>query len=125
MKLIELCARRAFYDLLCKPRMWLAPVCLAFGTLAYGSITFAPAQAHGGGLAADGCHNDRQNGGRHCHRGSNAANGSTTPQRASGGGATYYANCSAARAAGAAPVRRGQPGYGSHLDRDNDGIGCE
>ena len=23
--------------------------------------------AHGGGLAADGCHNDRKNGGRHCH----------------------------------------------------------
>ena len=22
---------------------------------------------HGGGLAADGCHNDRKNGGRHCH----------------------------------------------------------
>ncbi|MET0233909.1 MAG: excalibur calcium-binding domain-containing protein [Kibdelosporangium sp.] len=37
----------------------------------------------------------------------------------------YYKNCAAARAAGAAPVRRGQPGYGSHLDRDGDGIGCE
>ena len=24
--------------------------------------------SHGGGLAADGCHNDRKNGGRHCHR---------------------------------------------------------
>lgn len=38
---------------------------------------------------------------------------------------TYYANCSEARAAGAAPVRRGEPGYASHLDRDNDGVGCE
>lgn len=37
----------------------------------------------------------------------------------------YYPNCSAARAAGAAPVRIGQPGYGSHLDRDGDGVGCE
>ena len=37
----------------------------------------------------------------------------------------YYRNCSAARAAGAAPVYRGQPGYASHLDRDNDGVGCE
>lgn len=36
-----------------------------------------------------------------------------------------YRNCSEARAAGAAPVRRGDPGYGPHLDRDNDGIGCE
>lgn len=37
----------------------------------------------------------------------------------------YYQNCSAARAAGAAPVYAGEPGYGRHLDRDNDGIGCE
>ncbi|MEV8239958.1 excalibur calcium-binding domain-containing protein [Microbacterium testaceum] len=37
----------------------------------------------------------------------------------------YYKNCTAAREAGAAPVRRGDPGYGSHLDRDGDGIGCE
>jgi hypothetical protein len=39
--------------------------------------------------------------------------------------ATYYKNCTAARAAGAAPVHRGDPGYGPHLDRDGDGIGCE
>lgn len=38
---------------------------------------------------------------------------------------TYYKNCTDARNAGAAPVRRGDPGYGSHLDRDGDGIGCE
>lgn len=37
----------------------------------------------------------------------------------------YYGNCTDARAAGAAPVRVGDPGYASHLDRDNDGIGCE
>jgi uncharacterized protein (DUF3084 family) len=37
----------------------------------------------------------------------------------------YYQNCTAARAAGAAPVRAGDPGYGRHLDRDGDGIGCE
>ena len=36
-----------------------------------------------------------------------------------------YANCTAAREAGAAPVRRGDPGYGPHLDGDGDGIGCE
>lgn len=39
--------------------------------------------------------------------------------------AAYYANCAAAKAAGAAPVRAGMPGYGTHLDRDGDGIGCE
>ncbi|WP_331714492.1 excalibur calcium-binding domain-containing protein [Auraticoccus cholistanensis] len=38
---------------------------------------------------------------------------------------TYYENCDAARAAGAAPVRTGDPGYGRHLDRDGDGVGCE
>jgi Excalibur calcium-binding domain/Protein of unknown function (DUF1524) len=41
------------------------------------------------------------------------------------GGSVYYENCEAARAAGAAPVRRGDPGYGSHLDRDGDGSACE
>lgn len=39
--------------------------------------------------------------------------------------ATYYPNCTAAKAAGAAPVSMGQPGYGKHLDRDGDGIGCD
>ncbi|NUU31505.1 DUF1524 domain-containing protein [Arthrobacter sp. C9C5] len=37
----------------------------------------------------------------------------------------YYANCTAVRAAGAAPIRRGQPGFSSKFDRDGDGIGCE
>jgi len=37
----------------------------------------------------------------------------------------YYANCTAARAAGAAPVHIGDPGYRTGLDRDRDGIGCE
>lgn len=41
------------------------------------------------------------------------------------GGDVYYENCDAARAAGAAPVHAGEPGYGSHLDRDGDGVGCE
>lgn len=40
-------------------------------------------------------------------------------------GSAYYANCSAARAAGAAPVLRGEPGYSPKLDRDGDGVGCE
>lgn len=37
----------------------------------------------------------------------------------------YYANCSDARAAGAAPLYQGQPGYRAPLDRDRDGIACE
>ncbi|MGW8429230.1 excalibur calcium-binding domain-containing protein [Peribacillus simplex] len=37
----------------------------------------------------------------------------------------YYKNCDAVRSAGAAPVYKGTPGYGKHLDRDGDGIGCD
>jgi len=37
----------------------------------------------------------------------------------------YYANCTAAKAAGAAPLYRGQAGYSSSLDRDGDGVACE
>ena len=36
-----------------------------------------------------------------------------------------YANCAAVRAAGKAPLLRGQPGYAPKLDRDNDGVACE
>lgn len=36
-----------------------------------------------------------------------------------------YANCAAVRAAGAAPIYAGQPGYSSKLDRDGDGVACE
>lgn len=37
----------------------------------------------------------------------------------------YYANCAAVRAAGAAPLYAGQPGYRSKLDGDRDGVACE
>lgn len=36
-----------------------------------------------------------------------------------------YANCTAVRNAGAAPIHRGDPGYSTKLDRDGDGIACE
>ncbi len=36
-----------------------------------------------------------------------------------------YRNCAEARRAGAAPLRRGSPGYGPHMDGDGDGIACE
>ncbi|PTT66894.1 calcium-binding protein [Arthrobacter sp. HMWF013] len=39
--------------------------------------------------------------------------------------AAYYANCSAAKAAGAAPIYAGQAGYRAALDRDSDGVACE
>lgn len=39
--------------------------------------------------------------------------------------AAYYPDCAAARAAGAAPLYAGQPGYRPALDRDKDGVACE
>jgi hypothetical protein len=48
----------------------------------------------------------------------------TTPLPSSGS-SVYYPNCKAARAAGAAPIYAGQPGYRSGLDRDGDGVACE
>lgn len=39
--------------------------------------------------------------------------------------AAFYANCDAVRAAGAAPIRTGDPGYSRKLDRDGDGVACE
>jgi Protein of unknown function (DUF1524)/Excalibur calcium-binding domain len=44
-----------------------------------------------------------------------------------GAGGPAFANCDAVRAAGRAPVRRGDPAYAANpqLDRDNDGVACE
>ncbi|MDA2733810.1 excalibur calcium-binding domain-containing protein [Bacillus cereus group sp. Bc015] len=50
----------------------------------------------------------------------------TQTQPASGNtSSAYYKNCAAVRAAGKAPLYKGQPGYASHLDRDGDGVACE
>ncbi|MEU7075791.1 excalibur calcium-binding domain-containing protein [Streptomyces narbonensis] len=37
----------------------------------------------------------------------------------------YYENCDEARAAGAAPLLLGEPGYRPGLDRNRDGVACE
>ena len=95
-----------------------------------------PAGAHGGGLNAEGCHTNRKTGDYHCHRAASPAPPPQAIQPAYSSGFSgqagqtekrqrAYANCTEARAAGAAPVRIGDPGYGPHLDRDNDGVGCE
>jgi Excalibur calcium-binding domain len=39
--------------------------------------------------------------------------------------AVYYSGCNEVRAAGKAPLYRGDPGYGEHMDGDGDGIACE
>lgn len=47
------------------------------------------------------------------------------PATTTAGAEIYFANCTEARAAGAAPIRVGEPGYRSGLDRDKDGVACE
>ena len=96
----------------------IAPLLLAAPT--------TPSLAHPGGLNSEGCHNNRKTGDYHCHRGSSAkASARASYGLASMEAGASFRNCTAARAAGAAPVRRGDPGYGPHLNRDGDGIGCE
>lgn len=114
------------------PALWLAIALLPTGS---------GALAHGGGLDARGCHHDRKHGGTHCHGGARAAprevaqrlaaikrslkRGSVQARGLFGAAQPAFANCREARAAGAAPIAIGSPGYARHLDRDNDGIGCE
>lgn len=97
------------------------PLAAAIGVLV--AAAGAGAAAHPGGLAADGCHMDRKAGVRHCHGGGSAT--AAAQRLAEPRGSGPFANCAAARAAGAAPVRRGDPGYSPRLDRDGDGVGCE
>jgi len=36
-----------------------------------------------------------------------------------------YKSCAEVKEAGKAPLKKGQPGYSTNLDRDGDGIACE
>lgn len=47
------------------------------------------------------------------------------PAREESSSGASYKNCAAARAAGAAPLHRGDAGYRAGLDRDDDGVACE
>lgn len=104
-----------------KPIIYLLTLVLA----AFVGSSFS-AHAHSGGLNAEGCHNNRKTGDYHCHGGgAPKVRKQTAPAPLVGADDVYYPNCAAARRAGAAPVRIGDPGYASHLDRDRDGVGCE
>ena len=46
----------------------------------------------------------------------------STSQRTS---TVHFKNCDEARAAGAAPIYSGQPGYDTDLDRNTNGVACE
>jgi hypothetical protein len=54
--------------------------------------------------------------------GSAATGSAGFSQTGSAGGA--FANCDDARAAGRAPLFRGEPGYAPYLDPDGDGFAC-
>lgn len=103
--------------------LWIIAFILSAGFV----VVPDPAAAHPGGLNAEGCHNNRKTGGYHCHRAGSASRSAPRQTRsyAIGPSSGAFRNCAAARAAGAAPVRSGDPGYGRHLDRDGDGVGCE
>jgi hypothetical protein len=95
----------------------------------------APASAHGGGLNAEGCHNDRKNGGYQCHRDRACRRSpiSIVMHRWTIRPTTSVHEKAAVHSA-IAP-QRAQPAphpcaaairvHGSHLDRDGDGVGCE
>lgn len=67
-------------------------------------------------------HLDRDGDGVGCESSGGGSGGSTS---GGGGSSASYKNCAAVRAAGADPIHSGDPGYGRHLDRDGDGVGCE
>jgi hypothetical protein len=110
--------RHTFREGIVNIRTWILVLPLFVSIDAFG---------HGGGLDSKGCHTNRKTGDYHCHRAqtppATTSNSLHSSSPAAEGRA--FKNCTEARAAGAAPVKRGDPGYGPHLDRDNDGIGCE
>jgi hypothetical protein len=49
----------------------------------------------------------------------------TATARPAAAASVYFPGCNAVRAAGLAPLLRGQPGYRPEMDGDDDGIACE
>ncbi|WP_225008040.1 excalibur calcium-binding domain-containing protein [Novosphingobium percolationis] len=116
--------RASFSD---KPRrQGQSRVRLVFLYIASGFAFSEGATAHPGGLNAEGCHTNRKTGEYHCHRPGRATSPfANRPVQRATSASSYFPNCASARAAGAAPLRRGDPGYRAGLDRDDDGIACE
>jgi len=86
-----------------------AAVCGATMTLDEARVKMAAYAANEQGLAA----------------GPAAATTTQTTGAAPTSATAYYPNCAAVRAAGKAPLHRGDPGYRPGLDGDGDGIACE
>jgi uncharacterized membrane protein YgcG len=77
-----------------------------------------PVQAASGGGSSSGT----VSGGGAASGGGAVSGGGSAGGAAAGG---PYANCDAVRAAGAAPIHAGDPGWQQKFDRDGDGVGCE
>ncbi|MFD3439625.1 excalibur calcium-binding domain-containing protein [Streptomyces sp. NPDC058685] len=108
------------------PKKPVAPVKLYANCAAAEAAGAAPVEVGDPGY---GRHLDRDGDGVGCepHSGGGGSSGGSSGggSTGGGGGSVSYANCSEVRAAGAAPIRTGDPGYGRHLDRDGDGVACE
>jgi hypothetical protein len=57
--------------------------------------------------------------------GSSATGGRKPADREMPDDGAVYSSCAEARAAGKAPLHRGDPGYNPKMDRDGDGVACE
>lgn len=84
----------------------------------------APSPAPGVEGQQSGCHALARTGIYHCHGDGRASRSRFKPVGALATRIGAFRSCSEAWAAGADPVRRGDPGYGRHLDRDGDGVAC-
>jgi hypothetical protein len=52
-------------------------------------------------------------------------NAALVPPEKRASGQVHYPSCAAAGVTRPTPIRRGEPGYGRHLDPDGDGIACD
>lgn len=96
-----------------------------------------PGMAHPGGLDKTGCHHNRSTGTYHCHRKvtpppsptAQKNRSSLAPDAPEPRNPPFGVPSSATAMRRAPPAPRpsagATPGYGPHLDRDNDGVGCE
>lgn len=84
-----------------------------------GGVTAHPAEP-----GFTGCLKDPQTGHFHCH-GQGTPEAKANDERPGEARTVWFPNCTAARRAGYAPMRRGEPGYRIELDRDGDGVACE
>ncbi|RZV30525.1 MAG: excalibur calcium-binding domain-containing protein, partial [Sphingomonadaceae bacterium] len=78
-----------------------------------------PLSAHPSEESAKRCHMHKETGALHCPK-REAAEAPASEFRPMRSREVYFRNCNAARAAGYAPIRRGDPGYRPELDADND-----